>query len=387
TTPTKAAPPGPIESTYKNSLPGANPATTTSSSTSNSSRRPRVTRARDLSPTNPLALRLLTNTPPPRRLSQPGSASFQMAAGEDRGACMLLPLCSHGLSAASSSVWSTNEVPQLNQLNQLTVPLAIEGQARLQGNSPAQGTLPRPVGSKYALAMGAALARSLPADPMIKTVTQSGLLTSHAGEAAAALSHEVQRFRAGLQGVLAQCLGRMGYGASKAMAMARGDHADCTDVEARVLEELRKHTSRLVALYARSLGATQPYTDTGSHADKGTKAAAAAAAAEEVVSGATGVGAACAPAAAVALALRIHLDSGSRLVERFDRQLQASACQLWALMHILQPHPSREVKEGLAQYTGRNVKQITDWFTNWRARHWKKIIKALGQSEPGVSGA
>ncbi|KAL6757905.1 hypothetical protein V8C86DRAFT_2612936 [Haematococcus lacustris] len=249
--------------------------------------------------------------------------------------------------------------------------------------------------------MGAALARSLPADPMIRTVTQSGLLTSHAGEAAAALNHEVQRFRAGLQGVLAQCLGRMGYSASKAMAMARGelcwhpnadgcccgDHADCTDVEARVLEELRKHTSRLVDLYARSLGATHPYTDTGSHADKGTKAAAAAAAAEEVVSGATGGGAACAPAAAVALALRIHLDSGSRLVERFDRQLQASACQLWALMHILQPRPSREVKEGLAQYTGRNVKQITDWFTNWRARHWKKIIKALGQSEPGVSGA
>ncbi|KAF5834023.1 hypothetical protein DUNSADRAFT_9462 [Dunaliella salina] len=49
-------------------------------------------------------------------------------------------------------------------------------------------------------------------------------------------------------------------------------------------------------------------------------------------------------------------------------------------MHIMDPRPDGTLKDNLAAYTRRTRKQVTDWFTNWRARHWKTVVRGIGVS-------
>lgn len=79
--------------------------------------------------------------------------------------------------------------------------------------------------------------------------------------------------------------------------------------------------------------------------------------------------------------LVLSLDTGTRLVGQFEGQLQACAIQLWALMNIHDPKPSRAVKEGLAEYVGRSAKSVNDFYTNWRARHWKRFMQSMGAGQ------
>lgn len=53
---------------------------------------------------------------------------------------------------------------------------------------------------------------------------------------------------------------------------------------------------------------------------------------------------------------------------RTDRR--GSACQLWALAHIVHPHPSRSEKESLAAYTGKSTKQVRDALESVCGRCW-----------------
>ena len=46
----------------------------------------------------------------------------------------------------------------------------------------------------------------------------------------------------------------------------------------------------------------------------------------------------------------------------------------WLSKNYLKPHPSREEKIELARQSGMNTKQVTDWFTNARARMWKPAL-------------
>lgn len=51
--------------------------------------------------------------------------------------------------------------------------------------------------------------------------------------------------------------------------------------------------------------------------------------------------------------------------------------RLWAIMHFDDPKPERDTKQRLASYCNMDLKQVSDWFTNWRARHWKPCVKKL----------
>eukprot|EP00983_Pelagomonas_calceolata_P113923 1160039-Pelagomonas_calceolata.AAC.2 len=103
-------------------------------------------------------------------------------------------------------------------------------------------------------------------------------------------------------------------------------------------------------------------------------------------------------------------------------RFRSCALDLWALMHVMDPRPDGTLKDNLATYTGRTRKQarmhvviccdrltckrsacsngqhcpkflsrvhiidgippaqVTDWFTNWRARHWKTVVQGIGMS-------
>ena len=45
--------------------------------------------------------------------------------------------------------------------------------------------------------------------------------------------------------------------------------------------------------------------------------------------------------------------------------------QEWVNSHIDDPYPSVEEKQVLAKQGSLSIKQVNDWFTNWRKRHWE----------------
>ena len=49
----------------------------------------------------------------------------------------------------------------------------------------------------------------------------------------------------------------------------------------------------------------------------------------------------------------------------------------WVDEHIEDPYPSIEEKQVLAQKGNLSIKQVNDWFTNWRKRHWEDEMIAL----------
>ena len=47
----------------------------------------------------------------------------------------------------------------------------------------------------------------------------------------------------------------------------------------------------------------------------------------------------------------------------------------WVDMHIEDPYPSVTEKEDLAFSAGLSLKQVNDWFTNYRKRHWEEEMQ------------
>jgi hypothetical protein len=140
--------------------------------------------------------------------------------------------------------------------------------------------------------------------------------------------------------------------------LSAGDLTSCSSVEKGCLEPLLHHMAQLSALHQRFLTASNTTTASNN--------------------------AAAQPAAVTAASYRLGLATGCgvgrSIVQRFQQQLRGGACVMWATMHLLYPHPTRQAKESLALYSGLTVTQVTDWFTNWRARAWKPFIQSL--SEP-----
>ncbi len=156
-----------------------------------------------------------------------------------------------------------------------------------------------------------------------------------------------------------------------------GDFSESTDMEVRGMEKVLSQLRDLVALYRRSMQ-TEATKGSADIAASRRRTADSAAVGMRAGAGAAGAAAAAAQSQeAFGASLAMSLNTPAWIEQRFQRQLATCACQLWALMNLVQPRPTRAVKEGLASYTGRSVKQVTDWFTNWRARHWKKIIKDI----------
>ena len=49
----------------------------------------------------------------------------------------------------------------------------------------------------------------------------------------------------------------------------------------------------------------------------------------------------------------------------------------WVTMHIEDPYPSMQEKQRLAAAANLTMKQVNDWFTNYRKRHWDDEIKTM----------
>ena len=43
----------------------------------------------------------------------------------------------------------------------------------------------------------------------------------------------------------------------------------------------------------------------------------------------------------------------------------------WVELHIDDPYPSVSEKHELSMAAGLSIKQVNDWFTNFRKRHWE----------------
>ncbi|GIL69923.1 hypothetical protein Vretifemale_768 [Volvox reticuliferus] len=82
-------------------------------------------------------------------------------------------------------------------------------------------------------------------------------------------------------------------------------------------------------------------------------------------------------AEAVATELQLRSGISETLLNMLEDKFKSSACHMWALSNIMNPRPPRSVKALLASYTGRSKKQVADWFTNWRARHWRPTILSM----------
>lgn len=236
--------------------------------------------------------------------------------------------------------------------------------------------------NKYAAAVGAALGFSLPDDSCAMKLAGTGEIPDEA------IHDRVASLDMKLQDAVCELLIHLAYTPAKAKAIAQGDTAKCADVEARGLQKLLNHKRDILNLFTDMLRETTTVTGTATNrrqtADSAHTGHAAGSGTTTPVSSHGGVWGGRGDAststsrakmqAECCTRLALSLETDQWLLERFRRQLSTCACQLWALMNLVDPHPSRQVKDGLATYTGKSLKQISDWFTNWRARHWKKFI-------------
>merc|ERR1711988_1027724 len=62
------------------------------------------------------------------------------------------------------------------------------------------------------------------------------------------------------------------------------------------------------------------------------------------------------------------------LLGTFIEQLQTHALKAWGLCHYTNPVPKLAEKKELAKFSGKNLRQVSDWFTNWRQRQWKPVF-------------
>ncbi|KAG1674155.1 hypothetical protein FOA52_015786 [Chlamydomonas sp. UWO 241] len=88
-------------------------------------------------------------------------------------------------------------------------------------------------------------------------------------------------------------------------------------------------------------------------------------------------------ASALGTAVCVLAEVRGVLHARFEERLQTSALQLWAALNLLNPKPTRAQKEAIGAYTGKSAKQVTDWFTNFRARRWKPAMVNLTKAVLG----
>ena len=50
----------------------------------------------------------------------------------------------------------------------------------------------------------------------------------------------------------------------------------------------------------------------------------------------------------------------------------------WVNEHLADPYPSVGEKQELANQAQLSLKQVNDWFTNFRKRHWEDEISGRG---------
>ena len=63
----------------------------------------------------------------------------------------------------------------------------------------------------------------------------------------------------------------------------------------------------------------------------------------------------------------------------FTAVLQSSQTALllsWARQHIHHPYPTTLEKIDLVQLVGATIQQVSDWFANFRKRHWERELSA-----------
>jgi hypothetical protein len=65
-------------------------------------------------------------------------------------------------------------------------------------------------------------------------------------------------------------------------------------------------------------------------------------------------------------------------VFKTEIDIMVEACTEWALDHIEHPYPSRIEKERLSTRAGVSFVQVSNWFSNWRIRHWRNVAEKLG---------
>ncbi|KAK9813185.1 hypothetical protein WJX72_010284 [[Myrmecia] bisecta] len=56
-------------------------------------------------------------------------------------------------------------------------------------------------------------------------------------------------------------------------------------------------------------------------------------------------------------------------------------CEVWKTLHRFDPHPSKETKAAICDYTGRPHKSVTDWFTNFRARRFPMEMREEAEKD------
>ncbi|KXZ41783.1 GSP1 protein [Gonium pectorale] len=195
-------------------------------------------------------------------------------------------------------------------------------------------------------------------------------------ERRAAQSAAVSRFMVQSDRLITELLTHLGFSEAQAEAAIQGSLSAFPGAAANVVNLVLRLRSSLLSAYIRHL-------DTG------------AAAASRGSSGGGDSDAVLSEPAAALAQLQVHSGVADSLLQMLRARFRSSACQLWALANIVDPRPPRPIKLSLAAYTGKTSKQVTDWFTNWRARHWRPTIMALdvegsagaGGKDVGATGA
>ena len=56
----------------------------------------------------------------------------------------------------------------------------------------------------------------------------------------------------------------------------------------------------------------------------------------------------------------------------------------WVDGHLADPYPSVQEKQQLAAHANLSIKQVNDWFTNYRKRHWEdEMLDVAAARAPG----
>lgn len=88
-------------------------------------------------------------------------------------------------------------------------------------------------------------------------------------------------------------------------------------------------------------------------------------------------------ASGVARAVCTAVDLEGKVARTLREAYQGMACKVWIRLHYMHPYITTADKRLLAAYVGVSDRQITDFLTNWRARHWRKEIRGeVGPAEP-----
>lgn len=214
-----------------------------------------------------------------------------------------------------------------------------------------------------------------------RVVSKLGLMAATPEQSTAtALKQGMAKLLVSLDNKVVHCFQIIGFSRKDAVTLASGDTSQLkAPHQVPIIESVLHAKAGIVSCFCKPFIKLlkQPKAGRGLQGITSSAASSASAAASRLASPPT----AAADSKGAVVASVVAATSRklvTTLVARFEEAMQENIFRLYASIHALEgAKPSSKEKEFMAAYTGKNKRQVTDWFTNYRSRTWKPYMHQL----------